>query len=166
MAWTNAQKSLFAQACKTIGYGQEQRHMVLSSFRNATSASTDHPTSTSKRLNNADFEHAMAIVENASGGHIKVKWTVSGKLRFGALHFARKADDDLARMRRLAGAIVAQLEASGNLEPNGVGLAGWIEKRITRGRTNRIDQLTYKEMHALINSLRSYSNDHGVKLDK
>jgi hypothetical protein len=165
MAWTNKQKSLFAQACTAIGYDQDRRRMVLSSFPNAI-AGKSYPTSTSKRLNNADFEHAMAIVESASGNQIKVRWSATGKLRFGMLHFARKANDDLARMRRLVGAIAGALEDAGNLEPNGVGLAGWISSRITKGRTDRIDQLTYNELYNLIEGLKAYARRNGVRLDK
>jgi len=163
MSWTNAQKSLFAQACAAIGYGPDQRRTVLSGFRNAICGGTDHPTSTSRKLNNADFEHAMAIIEQLSGGQLKLRYKDSGRFRYGMLHFARKADDDLSRMRRMAGAIARQLEQAGNLEPNGVGLAGWIKTRVTDGRTDRIDPLNYTELYNLIEGLKAYARRHNVR---
>jgi len=165
MSWTNKQKSLFAQACNAIGYDQDRRRMVLSSFPHATRTGADHPTSTSPRLNNADFEHAMAIIESSSGGQIKLRWNDTGKFRYGLLHWKRKADDDLSRMRGLANKIAARLEAAGSLEPNGAGLAGWIDKRTTHGRTDRLDQLTYNELYDLIEGLKAYARRHNVRMD-
>jgi len=56
--------------------------------------------------------------------------------------------------------------AAGLLEPEGAGLAGWIEKYAAdEHRTARLDRLTYGEMHKLICGLRSYARRNEVTWD-
>lgn len=157
MSWSKDQKKLFVIACKAIGYGEEQRHAILSMLPHAVTSSKPHPSSTSKRLNQADFEQAMAVVESMTPDK-----QIKG---FGALHFAKKADDYLGNMRRKVGAIAGRLEAAGKLEPGGAGLAGWISSRVTGGGTDRLDQLDYNELYNLIEGLKKYAARNGVRLD-
>ena len=157
MIWKKKQKQRFVIACKEIGYGEEQRHAILSMLPHAITSSKPHPSSTSPRLNQADFEQAMAVVESMTPGN-----RIKG---FDALHFAKKADDYLGNMRRKAGAIAGRLEAAGQLEPGGVGLSGWISKRVTGGGTDRLDQLNYNELYNLIEGLKKYARRNSVRID-
>lgn len=159
MAWSNKQKAIAATACKRAGVSDEHRRLVLRQFENAMfdaeGRRCDEPTSRSKRLTNADFEQFMAIVERSAGG------TVEG---YAHHHWQRKADDYLHRMRHRAERIAQQLEAAGHLAADGKGLAGWISKRITSGTADRLDQLDYHGLLALILGLTSWAHQRGVKL--
>lgn len=124
-----------------------------------------HVTSTSPRLTDKDFEQFMAFIESWCGGAI-AGWDRG--------YWARKSGDALARMRWLAQRIANTLELSPRaddpskrlLEPDGVGLAGWISARVARGRTDRLDDLLYPELRALIDGLKDYADRHGVVLQE
>ncbi len=156
MSWTNKQKALFVQACASIGWTDEQRHMLLSTIPHAV-CGRSRVSSTSPRLNNSDFEHAMAVVEsNAPGNRIVLK-----NRSWPALHFAKKADDDLARMRGLAGRLGDTLARK---LTGGFNLAGWISKRVTGGSTGDIDHLNYNELYKLIEGLKAFARRNGVRV--
>lgn len=157
MAWTNTQKQIAARACKAAGVGEAQRRdMILRHFANAH-ATDGRITSTAPKLNNADFEQFMCIVEGYAGGRL---------LHFTAGYWTRCARDHWARMRHRAVGVAAKLEAAGKLAPGGVGLAGWIAKRVTRGAADRVEQLDYHGLLALILSLEAYARQEGVNLNQ
>lgn len=153
MAWSNKQKSLAVQACRAAGINEEQRvDVILRNFHNAYSAGC--VTSTSPRLTNHDFESFMSIVERTAGGKV---------LHFTEGFWDRAASDSLKRMRFKVRAIAAALEKSGKLAPNGVGLAGWIEKRVTGGVPSRLEDLEYHGLMALIIGLQAYGRQEPAK---
>ncbi len=157
MAWTNTQKQIAARACQAAGISDEQRRdMILRHFAHAHAAG-GRVTSTAPRLNNTDFEQFMAIVERHAGGKV---------LHFTEGYWAAHAADQYARMRRRALQAAAALEAAGKLAPGGVGLAGWISKRVARGDTDRIEALDYHGLLALILGLEAYARQNGVELTR
>lgn len=154
MAWTNKQKQIAARACQAARITEEQRRdMILRNFAHAH-ARGGRITSTAPRLDNHDFEQFMAIVENFAGGQV---------LHFTAGYWKGQAADHYQRMRRKALHLAEELEAEGRLAPGGVGLAGWIEKRVTRGETNRIEELDYHGLLALILGLEAYARQGRVE---
>lgn len=163
MAWTNAQKALAAQACKAAGLDESSRRLILMQFPHARitrdGRAAAEPTSTSPLLNNSDFEQFMAIVEEEAGGQV-----VLPAKAYEPGHFARKADDDLARMRGLVHRIDAALLTDRPDIWHAQSLAGWIAKRVTRDRTDQLAELTYQELHALINGLRNFARNSGLTL--
>ncbi|HEX4055996.1 MAG TPA: hypothetical protein VHX86_17160 [Tepidisphaeraceae bacterium] len=154
MPWTNKQKSLAAQACRAAGISEDQRtDVILRNFPHAHSRGDI--TSTSPRLTSGDFAGFMGIVERFAGGKV---------LHFTAGYWRRASADQLQRMRYRVNRIAAALEAAGRLQPNGVGLAGWIEKRVSGGVTDRIDDLEFPAMQALLMGLQAYAKQCGVEL--
>lgn len=155
MAWTNRQKQIAVRAFRAAGLEDTYRKLVLRQFTNAMfdaqGRNVDEPTSTSKRLTNQDFEQFMAIIERSCGGKV---------MHFQPGYWREKAGDHLHRMRHRVGRIVHVLEISGWLKPDGVGLAGWILKRVTGGETDRIEQLDYHRLSALLNGLTNYARCH------
>jgi hypothetical protein len=156
MPWTNKQKQLAVRACEAAGINEAQRRdVILRHFANAV-APGGRITSTSAKLTSADFEQFMAIVEGHAGGKL---------LHFEAGYWQSCAGDGLSRMRYRALKLAEQLEATGQLTP-GVGLAGWIEKRVTRGRTNQLAELSYHELFALINGLEAFTRQRAVAVSE
>lgn len=161
MPWTNTQKQIAARACKAAGINDEQRRLILRQLPNAfydrKGNAVDEPTSTSRKLTNPDMEQFMATVEDFAGGKV---------LHFERGYWSSANQSRLSRMRNLVARIAAALEAAGLLEPDGVGLAGWIERfAADEHRTARLDRLTYGEMHKLINGIRAYAQRHDVTWD-
>ena len=155
MAWSNQQKQIAVRACKAAGIDEEQRReMILRHFPNAR-LPDGRISSTAAKLNNEDFEQFMAIVETHAGGQV---------LHFTRAYWQGHAQDRWQRMRHRALAIAADLEAAGRLHPDGVGLRGWIAKRVTQGQTDQIEALDYHQLRALIVSLDSYARQNGVTL--
>lgn len=153
MAWTNRQKQIAARVCKTTGISDEQRRdMILRNIDHAR-LPDGRITSTAPKLNNADFEQFMAIVEQAAGGQV---------LHFTRDYWAESAADSLARMRHKVKSLAAELEAAGHLIPDGVGLAGWIEKRVSQGATNRLEELDDQGLRALIVGLQAYTRQRAA----
>lgn len=99
-----------------------------------------------------------AVIERQAGGEIMLP----GK-KYVRNHWVRRTDNHLQRMRHLVETIAASLESHGLLEPNDVGLAGWLLARVTDQRTGRLDCCDYHDLHRAINSLRSYAQRHGVQ---
>lgn len=146
MAWTNKQKQLAVQACRAAGIGEEQRReLILRHFENARYKGD--VTSTSPHLTHQDFAEFMAIVERYAGGRI---------LHFTPRYWQASAEDQLQRMRHRVAELAAELEACGRLEPGGAGLAGWISKRVSRGQADRVEELDFHQMRALILQLEAY----------
>lgn len=160
MPWSDKQKQLFVRACSAIGLNEAQRHMVLSGLPNAVHGG--RTTSTSPKLTQADFEHAMACLEDRSGGQLKVRMREGGPFVYGMGHWRRQADDTTQRHRDLARRIATTLEVDGHLQPDGAGLAGWIRKLTGDGR-ERLDQLTRDELYEVIEGLKSYGRRKGVR---
>jgi hypothetical protein len=147
MAWTNKQKMIAVKACRAAGLNEDQRvDMILRSFPHAHYAGDI--TSRAPRLTSKDFAAFMSIVERYAGGQI---------LHFTPGYWERANADELQRMRFRARKIAAELEAAGKLAPGGVGLAGWIEKRVSKGATNRIEDLAYPSLQALIIGLEAHA---------
>jgi len=158
MAWSNTQKQIAARAAKAAGLSDEQRKLILrqlpAAFHDKRGQAVDEPTSTSSRLTNSDMEHFMSVVEQFNAGQV---------LHFEKHYWTKCANERLSRMRNLVARIATALEAAGLLEPEGAGLAGWIEKYAADDhRTRRLDRLTYGELHKLINGLRSYARRNDV----
>lgn len=153
MAWTNQQKQIAVRACKAAGISDERRRdMILRNIDHARMPG-GHVTSTAPKLNNADFEQFMAIVEQAAGGQV---------LHFTEGYWVKSAADSLARMRHKVKELAAALEAAGHLVPNGIGLAGWISKRVTRGETDQLSELDYQQLRALIVGLEAYTRQRAA----
>jgi hypothetical protein len=154
MAWTNRQKQLAVRACRAAGISEDVRTDMI--LRNFAHAHYDfYITSTSPKLTNQDFSAFMAIVERHAGGKI---------LHFTAGYWTNASADELQRMRHRALRIASELEASGNLAANGVGLAGWISKRVSGGATDRLECLEFPALQALIIGLEAYQRQCRVKL--
>jgi hypothetical protein len=154
MAWTKTQKQLAVRACREAGISEEQRvDMILRNFTNAHHGGDI--TSTSPKLSNTDYEAFMAIVENYAGGKV---------LHFTEGYWRKHAGDGLGRMRCKALALAAELERHGKLLPDGVGLCGWINKRVSGGQFNRVEELDYHGLLALILGLQSYARQQLVQL--
>jgi len=157
MPWTNTQKQIAVRACKAAQVSDEQRRdMILRHFAHAKMPD-GRISSTSPRLTNEDFEQFMAIVEAHGGDKV---------LHFSRDYFKTKAEDHYHRMRRRAYMIAQQLEAAGLLHPNGAGLSGWINKRLTHGQCERVEELDYHGLLALILSLSAYAHQNGVEIKR
>ncbi len=154
MPWTDKQKSLAVRACHAAGISEDQRiDLILRNFPRAHHRGDI--TSTSPRLASGDFAAFMGIVERFAGGKV---------LHFAAGYWQRASADRLQRMRYRVNRIAAALEAAGKLQPNGVGLAGWIEKRVSGGITDRLDDLEFPAMQALLMGLEAYARQCSVRL--
>jgi hypothetical protein len=154
MAWTDKQKQLAVRACRAAGIGEEQRtDLILRNFEHARHKGDI--TSTSPKLTNRDFCQFMAIVETYAGGKV---------LHFTNGYWRQSAADDLASMRRHALKLAAACEEKGLLAANGVGLAGWIEKRVSGGATDRVEELDFTGLLALIVGLVAYARQRGVPI--
>jgi hypothetical protein len=129
--------------------------MILRHFENAK-LPDGSISSTASKLSNEDFEQFMSVVEDYAGGQV---------LHFSRGYWRQHAADRYQRMRTRIESIAGQLEAHGALHADGAGLRGWIEKRVTRGRTNRITELSYHELLALMLSLSAYARSRGVRLE-
>ena len=150
--WTAKQKQLAARACLAAGIDDHTRRDVI--LRNFTRAWVDGKiTSTAPRLSNQDFASFMSIIERYAGGKI---------LHFTAGYWERCAIDVLHRMRYKARRLALDLEAKGKLAPDGVGLAGWINKRVSGGEVNRLEDLDYHGLVALILQLSAYARQRPV----
>ncbi len=155
MAWTNTQKQIAARACIAARISDEQRRdMILRNFERAHTANGSI-TSTAPRLTNGDFEQFMAIVENFAGGRV---------LHYPRGHWQAAAMDNLKRMRHRAARVAVELERAGHLHADGAGLAGWIEKRVSKGEATRIEQLDFHQLQALIIGLEAYARHRQLAL--
>jgi hypothetical protein len=151
MAWTTKQKSIAATACKAAGISDDQRiDMILRNFPNAHHAGGI--TSTSPKLTHHDFAQFMSIVEGFAGGKV---------LHFTAGYWKVAASDRWQRMKRRCEMLDASLQAGGVFSPGS--LAGWISKRVTAGDHDRLDELDYHQLSALMLQLESLCRQRGVK---
>ena len=156
MAWTKKQKLTAIRACEEAGISEEQRRdLILRNFEHAHYQGKI--TSTAPKLSNEDFEAFMAIVEHTAGGKV---------LHFSAGYWQACADDRLSRMRGRTSRIAAALEAAGKLAADGVGLAGWIAKRVSQGAAQRVEELEYHGLLALILGLQAYADQNGVAWER
>jgi len=152
MAWTNPQKQIAVRACRAAGIGEEHRRLILMNLDNVRLLDS-RISSTSKQLTHADCEQFMAIVEHHAGGQI---------LHFTKDYCQRGAADSIGRMRHKVRELAAELEAAGHLAANGVGLCGWISKCMTRGETDRLEELDYQQLRALITGLEAYTRQRAA----
>jgi hypothetical protein len=156
MAWTKLQKQIAVRACNAARISEEQRRdVILRHFAHAK-LPDGRISSTAPKLSNEDFEQFMAIVEAHGGGQV---------LHFSRGYFKAKAEDRYARMRRRIYFIAQRLEAAGALHANGAGLSGWITKRVTHGQCDRLEELDYHGLLALMLSLIAYAHQRGVTID-
>lgn len=84
---------------------------------------------------------------------------------FSPGYWAKKAADDLQRIRSLVRRYDVELAAQVPSLWKAGSLAGWIYARVARGQTDKLEDLGYAELHALIQGLRSFARQHGVFLD-
>jgi hypothetical protein len=151
MAWSNKQKQLAVRACKAAGITEDQRvDMILRNFKNAHYQGGI--SSTSPALTGHDFEAFMAVVERFAGGQV---------LHFTRDFWQRQSGDHLKRIRFRIRQLVAQLESSGLLAANGVGLSGWISKRVS-GTASTIEELDYHGLQVLLIGLEAYQRGKQV----
>lgn len=159
MPWTDKQKQIFARACSAAGIDDDQRRLILRqssrSLYDRKGRAVDQPTSTSLRLNQSDYDQAMATVETYSGGQIKAK-DRDGNYLFTWGYWSGQAAGETRRQRHMVDRIVNTLEAEGIFQADGSSLANWIRERVTAGRTENIDDLTKDEMLNLIEGLKAY----------
>ena len=155
MAWTNKQKQIAVQACRPAGITEEQRRdMILRNFANAHHQGDI--TSTAPKLTSNDFEAFMAVVERYAGGKV---------MHFTTGFWSGQATDRLKRMRHRVFDLAALLESNGKLATGGLGLAGWISKRVSGGTASRVEELEYHGLAALITGLEAYARQNGVAVD-
>lgn len=164
MAWSREQKALAARSCTSCGLDDDMRLLILRQFPAAVHEG--RVTSTSPRLGQSEFEQFMAIVERHAGGQIKLR-NKRGEIEktWPLHHWQRRAEvGDTRRLRWLALKIDRELQQSlANWAKDGEGLRGWIESRVTHGRTDDLEQLTYQELRDLINGLRAYARRNRVR---
>lgn len=150
MAWTSTQKQLAVRACRAAGISNEQRvDLILRHFEHAHYQG--RVTSTAPKLTNGDLEAFMAIVERFAGGQL---------LHFGRDYWQACGEDGLSRMRGKVARIVTALESAGKLAPEGAGLFGWTKKRVSGGATDRLENLEYHGLMALIVGLEAYARQN------
>lgn len=155
MAWTNTQKQIAARACKAACVSEEQRRdVILRNFAHAR-LPDGRISSTAPKLDNQDFEQFMALVENYAGGQI---------LHFTRGYWRTHADDRNARLRHRATTIAAAMESAGIFPAGGAGLAGWIAKRVTDGATDKLAELDYHGLMALILGMTAFARQRQVAL--
>jgi hypothetical protein len=156
MPWTSKQKQIAVQACRAAGITEDQRRdLILRNFANAHHQGDI--TSTAPKLTSNDFEAFMAIVERYAGGKV---------MHFTTGFWSVQAADRLKRMRHKAIDLAALLESHGKLAAGGVGLAGWISKRVSAGTASRVEELEYHGLAALIIGLEAYARQNGICTDK
>ena len=153
MAWTNDQKQIAVRACKATAIGEEHRRLILQQFEHAKYGG--RVTSTAPRLTNNDFAAFMAIVEAAAGGQV---------LHFSRGYWDDAASDRLSRMRGKATRCAEELVKAGLLAGNGVGLAGWISKRVSGGTADSVESLDYHGLLALLLGFESYGRQNGLAM--
>jgi len=153
MAWTKRQRQTAAIACRNAGIEDEHRLLILRQSKHAEH--NGRVSSTSPRLTNSDFEQFMAIVENFVGGELR---------GFTRDYWRAKAQDELARMRRKVESLSQQLEVTGHLEPDSVGLTGWI-RRMTGGEKHHLHDLDYRELYVVIEGLKKFAKRRGVRME-
>ncbi len=169
--WNKKQKSLAVCACEAIGWDKDDRQTILRQYTDAkgncvAELSSGEISSTAPGLTDAHFERFMATVEGANGNRIRLGGK-DGK-GYPMYYWQQQAADLGQRQRYRARAIAAKLETQRDgdgkplLEPDGVGLRGWISKRVAGGRTDDISELDQRELGALIDGLTSYAKQHGV----
>lgn len=169
MGWTPKQRQIAARAAKQAGLSDEHRKLILRQCEGRAVLADGSISSTAQRLNQSDFEHYMATVESFAGGKVAVGGRAGQGFSDG--YWAGKASDDTQRLRHLAVRIANWMtltDDAGNeplLTGDGVGLASWISKRVTNGRTDDINELSSAELHVLINGLRAFARRHGRKVD-
>ncbi len=155
MAWTNKQKAIAVQSCRAARLSDEHRKLLLCQFHNARfdakGERTDASSSTSKRLTNADFEAFMAVIERTNDGRLP---------GFSAGYWSKKSGDRLHRLRWAVHALADRLEAEGLLASGGIGLAGWIQKRVTQGEPREVAHLDYHELLVLITQLNAHARQN------
>ncbi len=162
--WTPDQIRAFQIAARDAQVG-DAKYSILSRCGNRAIVD-GRPSSRSPKLKQEDFEFCMAVLEEtAAGKGLKLSGKPLG-------YWQHKAADELQRMRYVARGIAELLEATemvnqpGHrlLQPGGVGLAGWIESRVTSGRTDRLEDLTRPELSNLIEGLKKYAERHGLRV--
>lgn len=167
MAWTNTQKAIYARACKAVGLGDDQRHMMLSVFEHAHCPVAGKVTSRSTKLNNGDFEHAMSDVEAFAESVGIDRITLPGTRHKPPHHYTphywrRKAADENARMRRLASQLHTELVAMGKLHRASL---GEMVRTQTHQRTDALQDMERKEIAGLIEALKAIAKRERVRVD-
>jgi len=142
MAWSKKQRMKFAATCRTAGLDDEQRHLILMQCDNRA-IHRGRATSKSPKLTQADFEHCMGVI--APG------------------RYDQPADGEAKRLRYRIEQLVTKLEADGLLEPDGQGLAGWIAKRVTNDRTDKLAELITRQLSTLLTQLTHYQKHHEAR---
>lgn len=162
MAWTNSQKKTYAMACRAANISDENRRLILGhfdgrAFFDRNGKPCDEATSTSTKLTNADFESAMSTVEHVAGGQV---------LKYSRHYWQRKSytgptDRQRHKVHRIVETLTISYDEQGEvlLEPDGVGLSGWIRKSFG---TDNLEDLDQRQLRNLIEALMAYGTRHGV----
>jgi len=163
MPWSKKQRMKAAHAAKVAGIEAEHRKLILMQYGNRAIVD-GKVTSTSPKLTQSDFDHFMQLCESMSGGKAP---------GFDRGHFQNSQANDMKRLRhvtiRIANTLALTDRPDGDgrlLEPDNAGLRGWIKERVTRGRTDDIEDLTYAELQVLINGLSAYGRRNGISFDR
>lgn len=138
--WTNDQKKLAIIACKDAGISDEHRKMLLRHL-GAAAMVGGHPSSTSPRLTNGDFEKFMYLVEGCAQGERLLSYKPG--------HWEAKfAKGTYSRLMHRA------LRMSHALQDAGIYPGGAIAKAIGRDYET-MQHLDESELHKAINAMRS-----------
>jgi hypothetical protein len=159
--WSKKQRMKAAHAAKVARISDEHRKLILLQYGNRAIVD-GKPTSTSPKLTQGDFDHFMQLCESMNGGKAP---------GFEPGHFDDSQANEMKRLRfvaiRIANTLALTDRPDGDgrlLAPDNEGLRGWIRERVTRGRTDDIEQLTYGELQMLINGLSAYARRNRVDI--
>lgn len=157
MAWTAKQVQLAVMACRQAGIDDAARKLILRQFPHALfnrqGIPVSDPSSTSARLDNADFEDFMAIVEDRAGGKI---------LHFTPGYFGDKVGSRSVHANERMGSKIRELYRAYLLQGDGRYRLEGLVWRFSAQRTSQVDELKPREAWNLIEMLKNLRKSQGV----
>jgi len=158
MPWSNKQKGLFVRAAKAAGC-EDSRYLILGQpqFNGRAKMPDGSISSRSARLTNADFETAMAVVEEYDSGQLSIK--TRGRTKYHAGRWAAKAANGGNRQGHEIDRLINSLKLTDDpktgqrvIAEDGQGLAGIINQA-TQGRHSSITTLGKIDRSKVINAM-------------
>ena len=161
MSWSDKQKALAVRACKGAHINTEQRELILRQLGGRAIVG-DRATSTSGALTNADFNQFMAVVEQYSGGQVKVRGR-DNKYLYRMGHWQlQQQDNTRLQLIHVAKRMIGSLTAEQVPEQ----LEG-VVAQATRSRIEDLgdlDDLDEPEARKVVHALRAVAKRHNVTL--